>query len=82
MRKESRTKVILDAAREVLSARDDIETIDVNALALPPVRPETLKERTSGIVPEETVAIARKIASADRIVVASPFWDISFPAVL
>lgn len=82
MRKESRTKVILDAAREVLSARYDIETIDVNALALPSVSPEMLKERTSGVVPEETVANARKIASADRIVIAAPFWDMSFPAVL
>ena len=82
MREESRTRVILDAAKEVLSARYDIENIDVNALALPPVSPEVLEERTSGVVPEETVAIARKIASADRIVIAAPFWDMSFPAVL
>ena len=82
MREESRTRVILNAAKEVLSARYDIETIDVNALALPPVTPEVLKERTSGRVPEETVAIAGKIASADRIVIASPFWDMSFPAIL
>ena len=82
MREESRTRVILDAAKEVLSARYDIENIDVNALALPPVSPEVLEERTSGVVPEETVAIARKIASADRIVIAAPFWDMSFPAIL
>lgn len=82
MREESRTRVILDAAKEVLSARYDIETIDVNAIGLPPVTPEMLKERTSGKVPEKTVALARKIASADRIVIAAPFWDMSFPAVL
>lgn len=82
MRAESRTKVILEAAVEVLSTRYDIETIDVNALALPPVNPETLKERTGGMVPEETVSIAKRIASADRIVIATPFWDMSFPAVL
>ena len=82
MREESLTRVILDAAKEVLSTRYDIETIDVNALALPPVSPEVLEERTSGVVPEETVAIARKIASADRIVIAAPFWDMSFHAVL
>ncbi|MGN0194983.1 MAG: NAD(P)H-dependent oxidoreductase [Candidatus Cryptobacteroides sp.] len=82
MREESRTKVILEAAREALSLRYDIETIDVNALALPPVTPEMLKERTAGIVPDGTVAIARKIASADRLVVAAPFWDMSFPSVL
>lgn len=82
MREESRTRVILDSAKEVLAARYDIETIDVNALALPAVTPEVLKERTSGRVPDDTVAIARKIAAADRIVVAAPFWDMSFPAVL
>ena len=82
MREESRTRVILDAAKDVLSARYDIETIDVNATGLPPVTPEMLKERTSGKVPEKTVALARKIASADRIVIAAPFWDMSFPAVL
>ena len=43
MREESRTRVILGAAREVLSARYDIETIDVNATGLPPVTPEVLK---------------------------------------
>ena len=82
MREESRTREILDAAKEVLAARYDIETIDVNATRLPPVTPEMLKERTSGNVPENTVALARKIASADRIVIAAPFWDMSFPAIL
>ena len=82
MRMESRTKVILEAAREVLSSRYEIETMDVNALALPPVTPLALKDRTSGNVPETTVGIARKIASADRIVIAAPFWDMSFPSVL
>ncbi|MGM9767237.1 MAG: NAD(P)H-dependent oxidoreductase [Candidatus Cryptobacteroides sp.] len=82
MREESRTRVILDAAKEVLSARYHIETIDVNALGLPSVTPEVLKERTTGRVREDTVDIAREIASADRIVVAAPFWDMSFPAVL
>ena len=82
MREESRTRIILDAAREQLALRYDIETIDVNALALPPVTPGFLKDRTGGRVPEEIVSIARMIASADRIVIAAPFWDMSFPAVL
>lgn len=82
MRKESRTKIILDAAIEVLASRYCIETINVNALSLPPVTPQSLKERTAGVVPEETLNIARKIAAADRIVIAAPFWDMSFPSVL
>ena len=82
MREESRTRVILGAAREVLSARYDIETIDVNATGLPPVTPEVLKERILGRVPEEALSIADRIAKADRLVSAAPFWDMSFPAVL
>ena len=82
MREESRTRVILGAAREVLSARYDIEAIDVNATGLPPVTPEVLKERTLGRVPEEALSIADRIAKADRLVIAAPFWDMSFPAVL
>ncbi len=82
MREGSRTRRILNSAMEVLSGRYDVETVDVNALALPPVTPLTLAERSSGIVPDETVALARRIASADRLVIAAPFWDMSFPAAL
>ena len=82
MREESRTRVILDAAREVLSARYEIETIDVNALALPPLTPEGLKARNAGVVPQEALSVAGRIALADRLVIAAPFWDMSFPAVL
>ena len=82
MRPESRTRRILDAAKEALSSRYDIESIDVNEAALPPLTPKSLAERSSGIVPKATVALARKIAAADRIIIAAPFWDMSFPAVL
>ena len=33
-------------------------------------------------MPKATVDIAKKIAAADRIVIAAPFWDMSFPAIL
>lgn len=82
MRAESRTRRILNAAREVLSTRYDIEIIDVNAAALLPLTPEGLEERTSGIVPEQTLSLAKTVAAADRLVVAAPFWDMSFPATL
>ena len=82
MRAESRTRRILDAAREVLSTRYDIECIDVNAAGLLPLTPEGLEERTSGIVPEQALKLAKTIAAADRLVVAAPFWDMSFPAAL
>lgn len=82
MRAESRTRRILNAAKEVLSTRYDIEIIDVNAAGLLPLTPEGLAERTLGIVPEPTLKLAKTIAAADRLVVAAPFWDMSFPAAL
>lgn len=82
MRAESRTRRILNAAKEVLSTRYDIEIIDVNAAGLLPLTPEGLAERTSGIVTEPTLKLAKTIAAADRLVVAAPFWDMSFPAAL
>ena len=30
----------------------------------------------------ETVDLAKRIAAADRIVIAAPFWDMSFPSAL
>lgn len=66
MRPESRTRRILDAAKEVLSSRYDIESFDVNEVALLPLTPQRLAERSSGIDPEATVALARKIAAAFR----------------
>ena len=82
MRAESRTRRILNAAREVLLTRYDIEIIDVNAAGLLPLTPAGLEERTSGIVAEQTLSLAKTIAAADRLVVAAPFWDMSFPATL
>ncbi len=82
MREESRTAMILKPVLECLSDKYDIEVLDVNSLSYPPVSPEILRERNSGHVPEDVVATARKIASADRLVIAAPFWDMSFPAAL
>ena len=42
----------------------------------------TLEDRNQGIVPPEHVALAKKISAADRIVIAAPFWDMSFPSAL
>ena len=43
---------------------------------------DILNERNNGYVPEEYVVMAKKLAAADRLVIASPFWDMSFPSAL
>ena len=47
-----------------------------------PLNPGTFAERGNGETPQWAVDCARTIADADRILIAAPFWDMSFPAVL
>jgi FMN-dependent NADH-azoreductase len=83
MRAESRTKLILDAAVAELSKRYEVEIIDVNSVGLPPLDNVTyVDQRENGNIPPLAVEIARKVAACDRLVVAAPFWDMSFPAIL
>mgnify|MGYP001241976447 FL=1 len=83
MRAESRTKQILDAAVAELSKRYEVEIIDVNSVGLPPLDKITyVDQRENGNIPPLAVELARKVATCDRLVVAAPFWDMSFPAIL
>ena len=53
---------------------------------LEPQYPEVLEQRdalwAAGRLEEPMFAPARQFAGADRIVVAAPFWDLSYPAIL
>ena len=82
LRLGSNTKKIADALIDRLSERYEVETIKLSDYDFPVVKDDILNERSSGYVPEEYVQIARKIAAADRLVIASPFWDMSFPNAL
>jgi len=82
MREGSNTKKIADAVIEELSKRYDIECVRLSEMSFPVVDDAILKERSNGYVPEEYVAMAKKIATADRLVIAAPFWDMSFPSAL
>ena len=82
LRLGSNTKKIADALIDRLSERYEVETIKLSDYDFPVVKDDILNERSSGYVPEEYVQIARKIAAADRLVIASPFWDMSFPSAL
>lgn len=59
---------------------------DLMAERLQPQYPEVLSERDAllraGRLDQPMFAPARQFAAADRIVMAAPFWDLSFPAIL
>lgn len=82
MRAGSRTQRIATPIVEELRKRYNVETVDLTKNMYPVADNNTLEDRNQGIVPQEHVAIAKKIAAADRIVIAAPFWDMSFPSAL
>lgn len=82
MREESRTRRIAVPLIEELQKRYDMETVRLDGALYPAVGSRILRDRDNGIVPEEYAAMARRLAAADRIVIAAPFWDMSFPAAL
>ena len=47
-----------------------------------PLTPQAFQERCEGKIPQWVIDCARAMAAADRILIAAPFWDMSFPAVL
>ena len=82
LRTGSNTKKIADAIIAKLAERYDIETVRLSEHTFPLVNNDILNDRANGIVPDEYVAMAKKLADADRLVIAAPFWDMSFPGAL
>lgn len=82
MRAGSRTKRIAERIIEELSCRYRIETIRLGEADYPVVDNRILEERNNGTVPKAHAELAGRIAAADRIVIAAPFWDMSFPSAL
>ncbi len=82
-RASSRTRRL---AQAYLAGKDDVTAVKLSALSLPPVTEETLAQRER-LVEEEAwdhplLAPARQFAAAAEIVLAAPYWDLSFPAAL
>ncbi len=82
MRAGSRTRRIARPIMTELRKRYAVETVDLTRNAYPVVDNYTLEDRNQGIVPSEHSSLAKRIAAADRIVIAAPFWDMSFPSAL
>ena len=79
---ESRTRRIAEPIIEALAKRYEITRFDLTKMPMEPLTPETYAQRAAGIIPAWALEAARTLAEADRIVVAAPFWDMSFPAVV
>lgn len=84
VREDSRTKRLAD---RLLSALGESATeLRLTEVAFPPVDEAFLRKRDQLLAEKAydhpALALARQFAEADEIVIAAPFWDLSFPAVL
>ena len=84
VREESRTKILADS---VLSKYNDpVTELRLEDVNFEPTTEEYLLRRDELIAKEKfddpMFDLARQFAAADRIVIAAPYWDLSFPAVL
>ena len=84
VREESRTNKLAQAVLQQI----DGETIELNLYEenLRSLDRETLVKRTALIEKEDFSSsmfdYAKQFAAADEIVIAAPYWDLSFPAML
>ena len=79
---DSRTLRIAEPIVEALSRRYDVTRFDLPQMDIVPMNPALYAERSVGVIPGWAKEAASAIAEADRILIAAPFWDMSFPAVL
>ena len=84
IRPDSRTLLL---AQEVLRQLDgEIEEVRVSEENLLPLNRELLEKRNELLAARDfsapMFAYARQFAAADEIVIAAPYWDLSFPSVL
>ena len=86
---ESRTRKLAEAYLRALQAacpEAELETVEVEGLGLRPFDVPALNQRDALAAAKAwespVFEQARKFREADEVVVAAPFWDLSYPAVL
>lgn len=84
VREDSRT---LRLAKALLTrVQGDVEEVKLADIEFEAVDEAFLSRRdgliAAGKFDDESFALARQFARADRIVIAAPYWDLSFPAAL
>ncbi len=87
VRKASRTRILADALLRRLDRPDQaVEEVSLNGIRFPAVDEAFLGERdrliAAGDFGSPAFALARQFAAADTVVIAAPYWDLSFPAAL
>ena len=83
-RKESRTRGL--AEKLLLKLKKPFEEVRLNEIRFPVVDEEFLQTRDRLVSDHDfqnpMFALARQFSEAETVVIAAPFWDLSFPASL
>jgi FMN-dependent NADH-azoreductase len=84
VRPESRTLKLAKHALEKLG--NDFEEVNLEKENIQPLNLETLKQRDDLLKAKDFGApmlkYAKQLAAAETVVIAAPYWDLSFPAML
>ena len=84
VREQSRTRRLADNLLTLLDGT--AEKVRLSGITFPTVDEEYLKKRDrliwEGKFDDPLFRYARRFAEASRIVIAAPYWDLSFPAML
>lgn len=83
---ESATRQYYRSYLGTLPADTEIEILELSGLGLDYLDLHTLEKRSilieKGDFSDEMFDLARQFRDADEILIAAPFWDLSFPALL
>lgn len=78
----SKTRRIAEPIITKLAERYTITKFVLNELPLEVVKKDLVQQRMCGKYDAQSLSWAMTIRDADRIVIAAPFWDMSYPAAL
>ena len=86
-RKNSRTRELAQSVLSNLPYEDkDAETVGLYDAALEPLTEEVIVKRDTALAAggfsDPYFDLAKQFAEADTIIIAAPYWDLAFPAVL
>ena len=79
---ESRTKRLIDGILKAFKGKVEIKEINLNDLDLNPFNETTYQDKVDNGVPQVFYDLSKEIAESDGLIIASPFWDMSIPAML
>ncbi|MCI2055761.1 MAG: NAD(P)H-dependent oxidoreductase [Oscillibacter sp.] len=84
--RQSRTREVSDAFFSALSGEYHVIRLDLTRENLQPLMGKRFEQRESliknGNLSDSCFARAHQFAGADLVIIAAPFWDLSFPALL